>query len=134
MVEHMFLCIFHGLLKLNPSDFYNFSCLFIWLLIAFTSFINNIHKAGFLEYPNRYPNWVPKLVPSVLNWPWGYFVKKFCTIHRKVSCWSLFLNKVVSSRLENLSKRDRIGPPDKKVFWKYAANLQDKTYAEVWFQ
>ena len=22
----------------------------------------------------------------------------------------------------------------KKVFWKYAANLQENTYAEVWFQ
>lgn len=34
-------------------------CLLFQLLMIFISFINNLDKVGFLEYPDRYPNWCP---------------------------------------------------------------------------
>ena len=36
------------------------------------SLINNLEKAGFLEYPLRYLIWVTQLAPSVFNWPLLY--------------------------------------------------------------
>ena len=60
---------FAWFIKVEPKIFSYFSCLFFWLLIAFISFIDNLKQAGFLEYPNRNPNWVPQLIPSVFNWP-----------------------------------------------------------------
>ena len=50
------------------------------MLIAFISFINNIDKADFFEYPNRYSYWLPKLVPSGFNWP--NFTLAFLTLFR----------------------------------------------------
>ena len=56
---------FPWFIKVEPKIFSYFSCLFFWLLIAFISFIDSLKQAGFLEYPNRYPdtigcpNWYP---------------------------------------------------------------------------
>ena len=60
-LSFMFLCIFHGLLKSNTWEFW----LLFQLLITFTSIIDNVDKAGFSEYPNRYFIWVLQLVPNV---------------------------------------------------------------------
>ena len=64
----MFLCIFKGLLQLNTC---NFDCLLFQLLTIFISVISNFDKAGFLEYPNRYLNWVPQFVLNVFNGPFN---------------------------------------------------------------
>ena len=56
----MFLCIFHDLLKLNPREFSQF-----WLLVILISITNKLAKpakAGFLDYPNRYPNQGPNKI------------------------------------------------------------------------
>ena len=48
-------------LTLNPSDFWQFR-LFIGLIIDnLKNIVNNLDRFVFLEYPNRYPNWVAHL-------------------------------------------------------------------------
>ena len=45
-------------LTLNPSDFWQFR-LFIGLIIDnHNNIVNDLNRFVFLEYPNRYPNWV----------------------------------------------------------------------------
>ena len=49
-------------LTLNPSDFWQFR-LFIGLIIDnHNNIVNNLNRFVFLEYPNRYPNWVAHMV------------------------------------------------------------------------
>ena len=49
------------LLTLNPSDFWQFR-LFIGLIIDnLKNIVNNLDRFVFLEYPNRYPDWVAHL-------------------------------------------------------------------------
>ena len=48
-------------LTLNPSDFWQFRS-FIGLIIDnHNNIVNNLNRFVFLEYPNRYPNWVAHL-------------------------------------------------------------------------
>ena len=43
-------------------------------------------------------------------------------------------NKYIQNDVNSIQKQLFKGVLKKKVFWKYAANLQEKTHAEVWFQ
>ena len=43
-------------------------CFNYWSSLSALS-ANNLHKAGFLECPNRYPYWVLQSVPTVFYWP-----------------------------------------------------------------